>query len=529
MTDNKITILSCDCSCDSLLQQKIYRVLEGVTESNDVVNIEILKTPCIEGESEYQSAFEDGRVGGRVLFLGCPVLSAAGTFERVIRASGAGAYEYVVIDPRAEALSLFDHAEAEEALGSKILSEIEILRRKEKPDKTRLPVNDHILVYGSGYTGLRVATELARNGGKVTIFATHGPKLSPGSLGTQLQGKNLLEQYRGDLDNYPNVKVTGSNGIRATVQSEGISFITEDEVENAGTLVFAPESTETASLKEGCLNLTEAYLRLAKSKGNRGDLIFLLDQGWSIPPEIYRDVLRLAYNYSQTSYGTVVVLSREIQVAASYMQQLFDSCREAGIVFVRYDGNPIVENDFGDFTINVSDAASGVGIQFDKPAFFVVPQKPTLAASARRLAEILGLRFSREDFCQPPSQWRLPNKSNIAHVLIVGPARRGMTERDIDKDALAAAESVGERLGRGICIDEHIPVVDEDKCAYCLTCVRLCPFNAMRTDQERQAPRVFTALCEGCGLCVGACPAKALQSQNLSDEALHGSIEALYG
>ena len=104
-----------------------------------------------------------------------------------------------------------------------------------------------------------------------------------------------------------------------------------------------------------------------------------------------------------------------------------------------------------------------------------------------------------------------------------------MTERDIDKDALAAAESVGERLGRGICIDEHIPVVDEDKCAYCLTCVRLCPFNAMRTDQERQAPRVFTALCEGCGLCVGACPAKALQSQNLSDEALHGSIEALYG
>jgi coenzyme F420-reducing hydrogenase delta subunit/Pyruvate/2-oxoacid:ferredoxin oxidoreductase delta subunit len=50
-------------------------------------------------------------------------------------------------------------------------------------------------------------------------------------------------------------------------------------------------------------------------------------------------------------------------------------------------------------------------------------------------------------------------------------------------------------------------VVQEDLCAACLTCVRVCPFGAAQVDRVASTP---PQKCLTCGLCAAECPAVAI-------------------
>lgn len=51
-------------------------------------------------------------------------------------------------------------------------------------------------------------------------------------------------------------------------------------------------------------------------------------------------------------------------------------------------------------------------------------------------------------------------------------------------------------------------VVIEEKCAACLTCVRLCPFGVPEVDG---VAIISTDKCQGCGICASVCPAGAIE------------------
>ena len=55
-----------------------------------------------------------------------------------------------------------------------------------------------------------------------------------------------------------------------------------------------------------------------------------------------------------------------------------------------------------------------------------------------------------------------------------------------------------------------------DKCAACLTCLRVCPFDIpVVTD----VARIDSALCQACGMCIADCPAKAIVSRSWDAKA----------
>lgn len=53
-----------------------------------------------------------------------------------------------------------------------------------------------------------------------------------------------------------------------------------------------------------------------------------------------------------------------------------------------------------------------------------------------------------------------------------------------------------------------VALVDVNKCAACLTCVRLCPVEAPQI--HNGAAVIDPVLCKGCGICSGECPNKAI-------------------
>ena len=526
MPAEKITLVTCDFACDPALKRRIGELGHALSSSSDGVAIRSHEELC----KHAPTAIED-LPSGKILFLGCPVLQTSGYYDRLATAAELRSTDYMVLGAQSDATGLYERdADGDAALRSKVLSAAELLTRTEEIGDELHRINTRVLVYGAGYAGLRVAEELSHGSGDVRIVAADGPELSTGSLHTLVDEPELMQDLRLRLLEQPNVHVVRPSDVVLGEQSEdGVEAVVGGRAGKYGTVVFAPERSEAKSPEAGSLNLSEAYAQIAEERGLRGDLVFLLDRGWLTPPETSKDVLRLALHYADTSYGTVAILAKEIQVAGPHVQELYDACREAGILFVKYDGEPDVVNDFGDFEVSVSDAATGATIAFSKPARFVIPQESSIPDDAVAAAEGLGLRFANDRYSQPLSQWRVPNRTNRTHVLVAGCARKPMDAAQIVDDALSVAEAARERQTMGIEIDQHIPVVDAGQCAFCLTCVRVCPFGAMGADPEEQAVKVTTTLCEGCGVCVGACPAEAIQVRNLSNEALRAGIAALIG
>ncbi len=69
--------------------------------------------------------------------------------------------------------------------------------------------------------------------------------------------------------------------------------------------------------------------------------------------------------------------------------------------------------------------------------------------------------------------------------------------------------------------------VDPDKCAVCLTCVRLCPYGAPFINEEIHKAQITEALCQGCGICSSVCPGKAIELQHFRDDQVFQEIDTL--
>jgi heterodisulfide reductase subunit C len=61
--------------------------------------------------------------------------------------------------------------------------------------------------------------------------------------------------------------------------------------------------------------------------------------------------------------------------------------------------------------------------------------------------------------------------------------------------------------------------VERDLCVSCLTCVRVCPWQVPRIDDQGVAD-INVRDCRACGICVSECPAQAIKLNQSEDERL---------
>jgi ferredoxin len=513
-----ISAVLCDHQCSPRGPLQALRLQKRLSGSPTIGNLIVLNKACQDPEKKIKQL-----AGQKVLFAGCPYLQESGFYARAAEALGLGPGEMLITDVKSSILDLYESPEAiEDNLAARLESLGRLLADSVSARDRPVELKPNVLVFGSGLSGLKAALEIAREKLSVDLVETEDPPLAPGCLAGAFESPGLVEELAGKVRASEHVAVFPCRQVRAIRSvEEGFSVGFEGGVQrDYGAMIFAPERLEAPAEEVGAWNLTQAYKRIREGQPIRGRIVFVLDRSSETPPEVIRDVLCAARMIKERSHAEIWVLLKHLRVALPGLQELYDLVREMGVIFVKYQDLQL-HNEFGDFELSGRDPQTGAAFRISKPDRLILPGASGLSAEALKTAGMMGLRLFEQTYTQPYSLWRLPNESNHPGVLVCGSARGNMDACGVAADASAVVQALRARLqGQGIIPVEHVASVDAEKCAYCLTCVRVCPYGAMGKDTQERVAQVMTTACQGC-------PAQAITLHNLKRESVLAAMHEL--
>jgi heterodisulfide reductase subunit A len=113
-------------------------------------------------------------------------------------------------------------------------------------------------------------------------------------------------------------------------------------------------------------------------------------------------------------------------------------------------------------------------------------------------------------------------------VFIAGACQAPKDIPDTVAQASAASSAVLSMITRErIEIEAATAEINPDKCSGCRICNNLCPYLAIKFDEEKKISYIQEALCKGCGTCVAACPSSAISAKHFQNEQILAEIEGL--
>jgi len=214
----------------------------------------------------------------------------------------------------------------------------------------------------------------------------------------------------------------------------------------------------------------------------------------------------------------VYVLYRDIR--AYGMNELkYREAREKGVTFIRYDveRKPDVSDEAGRLKVKVFDSTLGTDIML-QPDLLVLSAAIRPQPDAEEFASKLKLPLTQDKFYMEAHMKLRPLDFVNEGMYLCGMAH---SPKSISESIVQARGAVSRALTvlsqPYLMVGGVVSVVDPERCVACLTCVRSCPFNVPKINEEGVA-FIEGAACQGCGICASACPRKAIKLQHYTDE-----------
>jgi len=230
-----------------------------------------------------------------------------------------------------------------------------------------------------------------------------------------------------------------------------------------------------------------------------------------------------------------VLYNRDIRTYG-FHEALYTRAREAGVLFLRYgEGERPQISTGGQLQITVRDQVLGQPVTL-RPDLLVLSAAVVPAEGSRDLAELLKFSCTLEGFFLEAHVKLQPVDLAAEGLFLAGTCHYPKLLDETIAQAGAAAARAARILSKDhLEVGGVVAVVDPLKCTGCLTCVRICPFNAPQINPTLVgvggivgAAEITAAACRGCGLCPAECPAKAIQLQHFTDDQILAKEEALF-
>jgi heterodisulfide reductase subunit A-like polyferredoxin len=223
----------------------------------------------------------------------------------------------------------------------------------------------------------------------------------------------------------------------------------------------------------------------------------------------------------------VSVLYRDIR-SYSFKELYYRKAREAGVNFLRYDleTKPEVKAENGKVKVVVKDDILDSSIQLS-PDYLVLSTAIRPHPENERLATTFKLPLTPDGFFLEAHMKLRPLDFASSGMFLCGLAHSPKFINESIAQAKGSASRAATILSqRQMLIGSVVSVVDRERCAACLTCVRICPYNVPVITTEGVA-EIEAVSCRGCGICASACPRSAIQVQHYRDEQIIEKCVAL--
>ena len=490
----------------------------------------------------------------RVVVASCSPRTHMPMFQETIQTAGLNPYLFEMANIRDQDSWVHMH-EPEKALAkAKDLLRGAVARvvQLEPLHKQAFPVFKNALVIGGGVAGMEAARSLAGMGFPVYLVEK-GDKLGGNAwnLVTSARGYNYrgyLEELIKQVEKHPNIEVLFNSEVKETGGFIGNFNTTistpagERQVDHGATIMatggqaYQPE--EYLYGQHPNIFTSLEFDKLIAGQDPRIDaatqVVFIQCVGSREPQRPYCS--RLCCTHSVESAIELKRRQKDLDVFVLYRdlrtygekELLYKEARELGVIFIRFDleSKPRVEQDGGGLKVTIFDPILQMPVVL-RPDLLTLASA-ILPNSVEKLGEIFKVPRNAEGFLNEAHAKLRPVDLPSDGIFLAGLTHYPKPIDESIAQAMAAAGRAATFLAKDqVEVGGIVAVVDQDKCAVCLTCVRTCPFNVPVIDYTADAAYIDPAKCQGCGICPSECPAKAITLKNFSDSQIIAQETAL--
>ena len=224
--------------------------------------------------------------------------------------------------------------------------------------------------------------------------------------------------------------------------------------------------------------------------------------------------------------ANVTILYRDVRTYG-LMEPWYTKAREAGVLFARFvpEETPEVKKDGSALTVSYLDRIIREQVTI-KPDL-VILSAATLPRPNEDVAVALKIpRIQECYFLEAHMKLRPVDFASDGLYLAGGAHGPKLITEAITQASAAAARACTILSKEKMMVGGVVAVVDGERCAACLTCVRVCPYDVPVINEDGEAV-IDLAKCKGCGSCSAECPARAIDLMHFRDTQLWEKARAM--
>ncbi|MCF8118065.1 MAG: FAD-dependent oxidoreductase [Desulfarculaceae bacterium] len=428
------------------------------------------------------------------------------------------------------------------------------VRRAQPMHPVKLPFNPDALVVGGGVAGMSSALSLAAQGIKVYLVER---SRQLGGLANELfrtlEGGSVADELGemiAQVQDEPNIEVLtdtlvvdhqGQVGAFITGLQSGPGMYYRQVAHGVTILATGAKRYEPTEYLYGADDrvMTQLELEQRLGKGEAGDLLDTVvmiqcvgsrnEQNPTCGRICCRSAVKNAlWIKEQNPDSQVFVLYRDMRMP--FMSELaYRQAREAGVLFVRFDPSnpPKVSQEDGNLEVVFTDPILDQPLAVE-PSLLVL-STPQLAAdeNTEELCDIFRLQQGPGGFLLEEHPKVKPVDTPAPGVFAAGSVLAPASLAEARTQGLAAAGRALTMVSKlSLVLDNPVAKVMPERCAACLICVRVCPYDIPFINADGYS-EIDPAQCLGCGVCAAECPAQAIQLQGYEDDRMLARAEAL--
>jgi len=223
----------------------------------------------------------------------------------------------------------------------------------------------------------------------------------------------------------------------------------------------------------------------------------------------------------------VTVFNRDVMSYGVEHELGYNKAREKRVKFVRYTTDHLPRVYMEGNQLMVGYFHETLKLERTMPVDMVILSTPMVSQpDAGELSKMLKVPLGQEGFFLEAHVKLRPVDFATDGIYVCGTCRGPADITECVTQAAAAASRAAIPMAKGFVQAEALTsVVDHTKCTGCGTCIQVCPYGALRKNDDGLA-EVIVAACKGCGCCGATCPEGAITMTNYTDAQLLAEAKA---